>query len=183
MSRVYKRIPPPPGAKILGWDPKNEAGLAVVPDTPTGRYASPYDDVDALNGGRPLDWTSVPEGLTGEGVARWESLAREFAAVPTRFREGDRGILTRLCRWYALYAQAEAAIEEDGLTVGGRSESDRNRVVKHPAWQQLREAEDRILRLERQLGLAGQSSRDRMANPLPERPDDNENPFQSRESH
>jgi P27 family predicted phage terminase small subunit len=181
MGRVYKTIPPPPGAKILGWDPKNVAGLAVA-EPPAVRYASPYDDPDEVLGGEPLDWGDVPPELDEVGVEKWQRLARTFARSPGRFREGDREIVTTYCDVCSLAARASAEMKTEGVVVAGRSKPDQNRGVKNPAAQIHREMVNQQRQLFRQLGL-DPTSRARMKSPLPQRPADrDDSPFMPNET-
>jgi P27 family predicted phage terminase small subunit len=108
---------------------------------------------DARVGGIGLDFEVVPPMLDDAGRAEFERLGVVFADQPTRFREGDRAILTAYCLTWSLYLATAAELASTGVLVKGRSESDRARMVKNPALVALTQTSSQLRYLARELGL------------------------------
>ncbi|WP_166787266.1 MULTISPECIES: phage terminase small subunit P27 family [unclassified Cryobacterium] len=119
-----------------------------------GRDANVYYlDSDAKVGGTGLNFDTVPTMLDGAGAAEWVRLGEVFADQQTRFREGDRAILTAYCLTWSLYLMTAAELAGGGILVQGRSESDRARTVKNPALVALTQISSQLRYLARELGL------------------------------
>lgn len=112
---------------------------------------------DARVGGLGLYFDDIPPMLSGAGLAEWERLGVVFEDQPTRFREGDRAVLIAYCATWSLYLSAIEALAEDGLTVQGRSESDRGRQVKNPVLVSLTQLSGQLRFLARECGLSPDS--------------------------
>jgi P27 family predicted phage terminase small subunit len=125
---------------------------------------------DADPGGIGLDLTEVPADLTGVGVRTWEHLAATFADQPTRFREADRRAVVAYCCAVEMSDEAAKALREHGVLVEGRSEAEKGRPVRSPAWAMWRDASVQVRQWSAELGLSP-SSRARMR-----LPDDLHNP-------
>ena len=108
---------------------------------------------DAKVGGIGLDFEVVPAMLDDAGRAEFLRLGVVFADQPTRFREGDRAILTAYCLTWSLYVSTAAVLAAEGVLVKGRSESDRARMVKNPALVALTQTSSQLRYLARELGL------------------------------
>lgn len=108
---------------------------------------------DAELGGLGINWDRVPAGLGDGAVVLWTELGEVFCSTPTRFRESDRSLLSRYCSVSALADEAERILFSEGLTIPGRSASDADRPVKHPAHQLLRDYTMLQLSLARALAL------------------------------
>ncbi|NYI41501.1 phage terminase small subunit P27 family [Demequina lutea] len=108
---------------------------------------------DARVGGSGLDFEVVPAMLDDAGRAEFVRLGEVFADQPTRFREGDRAILTAYCLTWSLYVMTAAELASTGILVQGRSESDRSRSVKNPALVALTQTSSQLRYLARELGL------------------------------
>lgn len=112
---------------------------------------------DAKVGGIGLDFDEIPPMLADAGLAEWSRLGVVFADQPTRFREGDRAILVAYCLTWSLYLDAVAELAGDGLTVLGRSASDRGRQVKNPVLVSMTQLSGQLRFLARELGLTPDS--------------------------
>lgn len=118
------------------------------------RAVSEPDRADAEVGGRGLVWSTIPTILDDVGVAEWQRLAAVYAGMPTRFREGDRAVLTAYCAAWAVYVGACAELAADGLLVAGRSAPDRGRRVKSPALTVWGQAATQLRHFASVLGLS-----------------------------
>ena len=120
---------------------------------PVGRDNVYRFATDAKVGGIGLDFEVVPAMLDDAGRAEFERLGVVFEDQPTRFREGDRAILTAYCLTWSLYLMTAAELASTGVLVKGRSESDRARMVKNPALVALTQTSSQLRYLARELGL------------------------------
>jgi P27 family predicted phage terminase small subunit len=113
-----KRIP----SKVMAEPRRNRSGLQLV----DGR-----EEVEQQIGGAGLDWQTVPPEVTADDRALqcWEHLARTFADQATRFREGERWMVSGLCQALSVFAMAMDDIRERGILVRGRDLSE----VKNPS--------------------------------------------------
>lgn len=123
---------------------------------------------DADLGGIGLDWTTVPAALEGSGRDAWLHLADQFGAQPTRFREADRHAVAAFCTAVEMEAAARDALREHGVLVPGRSESDRGRPVRSPAWAMWRDAQTALRQWGRELGLSPAGRRSLAVADLPD---------------
>ena len=112
---------------------------------------------DAKVGGVGLDFADVPAILSGAGRDEWVRLGAVFEDQPTRFREGDRAILTAYAMTWGLYLGAVAELASAGLTVEGRSSADRGRQVKNPALVSMTQLASQLRYLARECGLSPDS--------------------------
>ena len=125
---------------------------------------------DADLGGIGLDFAEMPTDLTGVGVETWQHLAVTFADQPIRFREADRRAVAAYCCAVEMADEAARALREHGVLVEGRSEADRGRPVRSPAWAMWRDASVQVRQWSAELGLSP-SARARIR-----LPDDQHNP-------
>lgn len=93
---------------------------------------------------RGLAWATEPEGLAPAGLTEWRRLGGVYGVDASRFTEGDRPALWAFCSIWADFLAAEKLLNEDGLTIEGRSSADNGRQVKHPALQAKREASQQL---------------------------------------
>lgn len=107
---------------------------------------------DADLGGLGLDWDTTPR-LAGVALAAWQHLAATFRDQPTRFREADRSAVVAFCEVAGMRALAAEQLQAEGLAVQGRSEHDRARLVKNPAWSMWRDADTALRAWSNALGL------------------------------
>ena len=126
-------------------------------NVPTADAAVTWIVADAKIGGLGLNFDDVPPMLAGAGLAEWSRLGVVFGDQPTRFREGDRSILVAYCATWRLYVDALNVLAEDGLTVEGRSASDRGRQVKNPVLVSMTQLSGQLRYLARELGLSPDS--------------------------
>jgi P27 family predicted phage terminase small subunit len=123
--------------------PEHLRGLRTVPEVAA-----------ATVGGIGLDWSDVPAMLDATARAEWVRLGQVYANHATRFREGDRVILSAYCIAWGIYVQAAAELAVDGLLVKGRSAPDRGRRVRSPAMTVWVQAGTQLRHLASALGLS-----------------------------
>lgn len=116
-------------------------------------HLSVVREKDAERAGDGLSWVEVPDVLDIAARAEWERLSVVFANRPTRFREGDRAAVAAYCAYWSLFHASAADVAERGPVVEGRSDKDRERLVKNPAMVALREASTQLRYWARELGL------------------------------
>lgn len=142
------------------------------------RDLRPIDPVkDAELGGLGIEWSDVPTVLDESGRAEWNRLSRIFAGDPVRFRQGDRAALTAYAVYWAAFIHAAEDVAHRGPVVPGRSDSDRERLVKNPSCTAMREAAVQLRFWIRELALSPDSrGRTGITDTAPNREDD-DNPF------
>lgn len=140
--------------------PVRKAHSRVPPGLKIARPLRAVSDVarDADLGGLGLDWEVRPD-LGSAGLAAWDHLAGQFAKQPTRFREADRAAVIAYCQAREMADLAAAALREHGVLVAGRSESDRSRPVRSPAWAMWRDASVQVRQWSIELALTPSSRR------------------------
>lgn len=109
---------------------------------------------DADLGGIGLGFAEMPADLTGVGVKTWQHLAATFSDQPTRFREADRRAVAAYCCAVEMADEAAKALREHGVLVEGRSEADKGRPVRSPAWAMWRDASVQVRQWSAELGLS-----------------------------
>lgn len=132
---------------------------------------------DAELGGLGIDWSDIPPILDEFGRAEWQRLSRVFAHDPVRFREADRAALVAYATYWAAFVRAAENVALRGPVVPGRSDSDRERLVKNPSCTAMREAAVQLRFWIRELALSPDSrGRTGITDTDPKR-DDVDNPF------
>lgn len=132
---------------------------------------------DAAAGGLGLDFASVPPVLDESGRVEWARLAEVFAADETRFREGDRAALMAYCAYWSAFLAAAQDVSTNGPVVPGRSDKDRDRMVKNPATVAMRECATQLRYWARELGLTPDARGRIGLTDDPRRNTDQDNPF------
>ena len=100
----------------------------------------------------------MPKSLTGEAKAEWKRTTADLARRGLLDR-ADRGVLARYCRWSARWIELDALLADE-YTVDGA----RGNLVTNPLFRQLARVDERVLALQKELGLSP-ASRLRMGPP------------------
>lgn len=92
-----------------------------------------------------------PAFVKGEALAEWKRVTPELNRLGY-LALIDRAALTLYCRWWARFVDLDKLLEAEGSIIPGSGKG-REEVVKHPAWQQYREAAEKVKDFGKELGL------------------------------
>jgi P27 family predicted phage terminase small subunit len=93
--------------------------------------------------------------LPREARAEWRRVVKACAAWPTWLQTVDRAALSAYCTAWATFQAAAKDVAERGPLVPGRSSADQARpaLVKNPAVQVVRDAQQALRQWARELGF------------------------------
>lgn len=119
------------------------------------RALSGESERHAANLGGGIGAPEPPKWLDRHGKAEWRRVVKACAAYPTWLQQVDRAALSAYCTAWSTFLAAAKDVAERGPLVPGRSSADEARpaLVKNPATQILRDAQEALRKWARELGF------------------------------